>query len=283
VSKEKSPAFQFYPKDLLSDINWIYMTYPERGMYWQLISICWLEGSLPADEGALARLLQVRTEDLLEAWKVIGKCFKSNVKGGSRLVHPRLELERKKQAAWREKSAMGGRHSAHKRKIRKAKTLEQGGYDMVPTNRQPKANTPSPSPIASAGKPPTVPQGDNGTELRDLFAMLWSWWPRKEAKQEAWLEFQKLQPTRETVMLWKPWIDSAKRSEQWQDKSKIPHLRKQLFRRRFEDDPPPPTHPGKLSTSRPDIHEKNLGVADRFMQRHADDDEKIPEAPNEFI
>lgn len=153
MSKEKSPAFQFYPRDLLSDINWIMMSYTERGLYWHLVSICWLEGSLPADEGALARIACLNINDFNDLWKSISKCFKAKEitleqggsKGGCVLVHPRLEIERAKQAIWREKSALGGRRSAHKRKHKRNLTHEQGGTVLVPTKRQPKVNSSSSS------------------------------------------------------------------------------------------------------------------------------------------
>jgi hypothetical protein len=145
LSKEKSPAFQFYPRDLLSDINWIMMNYPERGMYWQLISICWLEGSIPADLGAISRILQVDVCVVEDAWRVVGKCFKVGSPNGDRLIHPRLELERQKQAEWSKKSAIGGKRSAHKRKQYKQIIGEQGGIEMVPTKRQPKVNSSSSS------------------------------------------------------------------------------------------------------------------------------------------
>ena len=44
---DKSPAFQFYPKDYLSDAKTRAMTFKQRGMYWDLVCHCWLEGGLP--------------------------------------------------------------------------------------------------------------------------------------------------------------------------------------------------------------------------------------------
>jgi hypothetical protein len=145
MSQEKAPAFQFYPRDLLADINWMMMNYPERGMYWQLVSVCWLEGSIPADLGAIARILQVDVCAVEDAWRQIGKCFKGSVKDSTKLVHPRLEIERQNQEEWRLKCARGGRASAGKRKHPKDISDEQGRCDLPPTKSQLKGNTSSSS------------------------------------------------------------------------------------------------------------------------------------------
>lgn len=144
MSKEQSPAFQYYPRDILSDINYQAMTWAERGMYHHLMDICWIETFIPDDPAILARVLCISEEEFSEAWKVIGKCFKGGSKNGQ-LVHPRLDIERAKQAQWREKSSRGGKLSAHKRKNQKAKVPQQGGCPLVGTKGQPKVNSSSSS------------------------------------------------------------------------------------------------------------------------------------------
>ena len=52
----KPPAFQFYPKDFLSDINVSVMSMEERGIYITLLSHCWLEGWLPNASTKLQRI-----------------------------------------------------------------------------------------------------------------------------------------------------------------------------------------------------------------------------------
>jgi uncharacterized protein YdaU (DUF1376 family) len=149
MSKEKSPAYQHYPKDILSDINYQMMNWSERGMYRHLMDICWLEKSIPSDFTLLARILNLSDQEFKGAWKMIAVCFKYGAEN-SQLIHPRLEKEREKQAEWSEKSAIGGRNSAHKRKHTKKKTSEQGGCDLVGTKSQPKVNTASSSSFPSS-------------------------------------------------------------------------------------------------------------------------------------
>lgn len=102
----KSPAFQFYPKDFLSDANVMAMSLTELGAYWKLTCICWNEGSLPADTKSLARLLGIPQGHASKLWPSIEPCFREK---DGRLVHPRLDGERKKQAEYRRKQAENGK------------------------------------------------------------------------------------------------------------------------------------------------------------------------------
>lgn len=138
MAKEPSPAFQFYPRDFISDENVLAMDLAERGAYITLMCICWTEGSIPSDIGRLARILHCSREDMARMWEVLAVCFVPDPDDPSRLVHPRLEEERKKQAEWREKSARGGRKSGQQRRA----TVEaeaHGASAVVPTTDEPNA------------------------------------------------------------------------------------------------------------------------------------------------
>lgn len=119
----KPPAFQFYAAEYLADEHVQLMSLEEEGAYIRLLAFCWREGSIPSDLSALSRLCKGASTTVLAE---VVKRFKPNT-NDARLVHPRLETERLKQSQWREKSAQGGRASAHKRKQRKNVTAEQGG------------------------------------------------------------------------------------------------------------------------------------------------------------
>ena len=110
----KSPAFQFYPKEFLSSSKVIAMSATERGAYITLLSVQWLDGSLPNDLPALARLAGVAVRPFIRMWPHnLGRCF--TLKNG-RFMNERLERERKKQAEYRarqaEHGAKGGRPKA---------------------------------------------------------------------------------------------------------------------------------------------------------------------------
>lgn len=108
MSGGKSPAFQFYPKDFMGDMNVALMSLEERGAYITLMCFCWNEGELPADITRLSRLCGVSVDDMESLWEQVGPCFEE--KDGA-LVHPRLEREREKQ----QKRSNQARRAARKR------------------------------------------------------------------------------------------------------------------------------------------------------------------------
>jgi len=124
----KSPAFQFYPEAFLSDENVQLMDYEERGIYITLLSHCWLEGSIPADPGKIARLLKLGEVDLAP----ILKCFMESEDDPERLINSRLDRERTKQFEWRKKCSKGGKASARKR-VRVVKQPNQGKRHILPS------------------------------------------------------------------------------------------------------------------------------------------------------
>lgn len=116
--KARSPAFQWYAADFLSDANVIAMTLEARGAYITLISICWIEGSIPASISRLARLCSVSVEHMNELWEMVGVCFKPHPKDESLLIHPRLAKEERKQREWKKKCSQGGVKSGQSRRSR---------------------------------------------------------------------------------------------------------------------------------------------------------------------
>lgn len=106
MSKEASPSFQFFPKDFLADENVALMTVAERGVYITLLCFCWTEGSVPASAQAIGRLCSMSASAVQKIWPTIQRCF---VENEGRLRHKRLDAEREKQAAWRNRLAESGR------------------------------------------------------------------------------------------------------------------------------------------------------------------------------
>jgi len=115
VAIEKSPAFQFYPKDWLTSETVRRMSMEQRGVYITLLCHQWLEGSLPADMGTLARVSQVSPKLLRGSFReALGKTFL--LSGDGRLRNPRLELERVKQLKFRALCAEAGRRGGRPKK-----------------------------------------------------------------------------------------------------------------------------------------------------------------------
>lgn len=132
-SANKSPAYQFYPAEYLADENVAVMTLEEEGAYNRAMAYCWREGSIPADNERLARLLKGASNQVLT---VVRECFKQSATDPTRLIHLRLEKEREKQAQWRAKSSEGGRASGISRRANGLadEPNAKGGSDLVEPN-----------------------------------------------------------------------------------------------------------------------------------------------------
>lgn len=109
--KAKAPAFQFYASDFLSDINVTTMTMSQRGVYITLMAHEWLEGKLPSDVSTLKRLCG-NPEDWNNDWHKVSTCF---VEKDGYIYNPRLEQERGKMNAYRERMSQAGKKGAEKR------------------------------------------------------------------------------------------------------------------------------------------------------------------------
>lgn len=99
---QKSPAFQFYPLDFLSDANVRLMTVAERGAYIFLLCHCWVERGLPDDVLKLAVLADCDAhcdvDFVTDTWPHIKHCFYKDDKG--LLQNRRLDFEREKQTKY---------------------------------------------------------------------------------------------------------------------------------------------------------------------------------------
>ena len=144
----KSPAFQFYVKDFLTDDKVAVMNMEARGVYITLLSFCWNNNGLTNDQEELKEMCG-NPANWDKIWKKVGKCFYEN---GNKLFNKRLDKEREKQKAWKEKSSKGGKKSAEKRWGDKGKS--KGGYKKVKTKSKAKGNSSSSSSSPSSSSIP---------------------------------------------------------------------------------------------------------------------------------
>jgi len=185
TEKKKSPAFQFYPDEWLTDRIVAMMTPEQEGAYIRLVCYCWLDNdlSLPDNDEQLSVLARISKCGL----ELVKSKFKPHPIKEGFLTHSRLQKEYKKQLAWREKSAKGGKKSAAQRTENKQKL--KGGSICL----QPKSNTPSPSP-----SPTTYKKESKKESSLSNFEEFWkSWIPYKTPKgsksdaREAYLKIRK--------------------------------------------------------------------------------------------
>lgn len=91
----KSPAFQWYPRDILSSARVQELTLEEEGAYRRLLDFCWLNGSIPADPERCARLIGKGASTCIAS--AVQPLFTPHPDDPTKLIHDRLELEREKQ------------------------------------------------------------------------------------------------------------------------------------------------------------------------------------------
>lgn len=134
----KPPAFQFYADDFLGGVG--DMTCEEVGAYIRLLCHQWNKGGLVNDDDRLQIMAgQCQASALATAKTKFGVC------GDGLLRNARLELERSKQTAYREKQAENGA----KRWGSDAKPNAKPNAKPVPSH-MPNGCPPSPSPSPSS-------------------------------------------------------------------------------------------------------------------------------------
>jgi uncharacterized protein YdaU (DUF1376 family) len=166
MAPEKSPAFQFYPDLFLTDEDQVVMSLEEAGAYIRLMCYCWREQTIPNDAERLARLVGTTPLRMKKLWPAIVKCFSPDDAAPNRLRHRRLDSERAKQQAWREKSAEGGRKAQAGRKH-----PTKGGSTTPEPSLEGCSNTPSlsPSPTPVKTDPPRARRVDGHQGLVDHY------------------------------------------------------------------------------------------------------------------
>lgn len=118
LAAEPSPAFQFYPKDFLTDGQVASMTLDELGAYMKLLCLCWLDQSLPDEPRRLAVMVGTSPDHFAALWPQLRPCFV--VREDGRLTQPRLDRERLKQAEFRAEQALKGAKGGAERARRAA-------------------------------------------------------------------------------------------------------------------------------------------------------------------
>src|ERR1019366_10819545 len=97
----KSPAFQWYPKDILSSHRVAMMTLCEEGAYRRALDFCWLHGFVPADTKQLCKMIGKNCSAKIA--EVVKEMFVKMPGDETKLIHERLEAEREKQEEYRGK------------------------------------------------------------------------------------------------------------------------------------------------------------------------------------
>lgn len=178
--KEKSPAFQWYPKDFETDEVAACMSLSERGVYITLLGYCWLEGSIPDDASKLARLCRCSESELRRAWPAVSQKFTPREDG--RLLNSRLEKERESQREHSDRrknaSAIGNRKRWGVPIVSQSDT--NGNKMGVPIDR------------SSSSSSSAIEETKNVSSPDEVFNALLQQHPKKAAPNYALSEFQQI-------------------------------------------------------------------------------------------
>lgn len=101
--KVRRPWFKFYASEWLSNRRVALMSPACKGVYIDLLALCWQEGSIPADPAELAFLLRLSKREFAPLWEVVSKHFRPTV-DPLFLTNSRIEDERAHAQAKSEKS-----------------------------------------------------------------------------------------------------------------------------------------------------------------------------------
>jgi uncharacterized protein YdaU (DUF1376 family) len=143
---QKAPAFQFYPDDFLGSSTVGTADVDEIGAYTLLLCLDWQETGFEYDERRLARWCRVSPARFRKFWGHLGSKFPAR---DGRHFNPRLESERVKQAAFRQRQA----HAAEVRWGSRGNAVALPG-DMP--RESPRAGNALPSPISLLQEQPSA-------------------------------------------------------------------------------------------------------------------------------
>ena len=146
MSQRENPDwFPFYPLHFIGNLNVQAMTYEQMGAYVWLLCVEWVNGSIPADIGALARILKRTTAEMEILWQGIAPCFTPDPDDPSRMINTRLEEEREIASKRIQGYRKGGAKSASRKSIKEASSNQaeanlQPSLNQAETKHQPAYN-----------------------------------------------------------------------------------------------------------------------------------------------
>lgn len=86
--------FKFWAKEYLADAKVRCLTYEQRGILQTLWAFAWEEGSIPSDESTLGTMLGIPAKAMRTHMQWVNRFFHPSIEDASRLISPRLELDR---------------------------------------------------------------------------------------------------------------------------------------------------------------------------------------------
>jgi hypothetical protein len=191
--KEKSPAFQFYPKDFLSDSTAMIMPSEARGIYITLLCHDWINDGIPDHHGNLMALggwnwteidnSGLRDPDEFQRiLEFILPAFVPHPAKPDTLTNRRLMKERERQEQNREDKKKAGEKGA---KARWQNHNPANGKAITED-----ASSSSSSSSSSTSLKPIKKGDDKKPNSRANFEAIWAHYPEKKGKEKAFTHFK---------------------------------------------------------------------------------------------
>lgn len=158
----KSPAYQWYPGDAMSDTAYAGLSLEEEGAWRRLYDFAWMNDGLPEDEEAIRRLLRCDARTFARIWPAVSLSYP--VADDGRRRNPRQERERLAQSenrnARRDAAKAGNAVRWGSQTDRNAIPLRSDLIAPVSRIPYPVHSPPTPSPGVSQPAGSAIPQDE---------------------------------------------------------------------------------------------------------------------------
>lgn len=167
MAKLKAPAYQWYPRDYIASTRVTMMTLTEEAIYRKLMDYCWLEGSISADVKQVQRLIGkgCTNDEVTEALKM----FEPHTSDDTKLIHPRLDMQRKDR-------------ESHSKKCAEAANIRWGNSAM---QVQCKSNASAMQTECSTSASSYTTSNKEDSSSNDDAETVWKAYPNKQGKKRA--------------------------------------------------------------------------------------------------
>lgn len=182
-TRQKAPAYQWYPKDYISDSAVMAMTLEAQGLYRFLLDVCWLDGGLPMRSHELWRIGRCDSlEHFEQLWPAIAPKFYEK---DGKYQNRRLDEERKKQANNRKQRQL----AAEKRW-----KLEQDSRNANALREQCLSSSSSTASSTATAVSKTPRRSASSSVLAPGFVEFWTAYPKHRSRADAEKAWNKLAP-----------------------------------------------------------------------------------------
>lgn len=156
MATDKNPAYQWYPKDHVTDERVLLMDLEQEGALRRLLDHQWLHETIPFDEEELAAILRCDRERFDRIWKRVRHCFEPSHADESRLINPRLDRQRRDLIEFSERQRENGRRGGRPR-------IEPNSGREKPKQNPEKTET---KPKTKPGRKPRVSSGESQSKAK---------------------------------------------------------------------------------------------------------------------